>query len=413
MPRRQCWRFFCGKGGGMEVLREARCGSEDRSDALVAVRPGPGLRIEVSSKTGPMFAERIREVVEEVLGRYGVAEAEVEVREQGAYDHVIAARLEGALYRAGGGGEAFHRPLEPATPRQGTPRDRLRRTRLYVPGNNARLLAFCDTFGPDCLLLDLEDAVPPEEKDAARFLVRQVLTTLEFGDTELWVRINPLDRGGEEDLRVVLGGRPHGVCLPKAETPVEITRLAGLLYELEGRYGLPWRVWIMPIIESPKGVAQAAEIAQASERVVCLAFGAEDYTREVGCSRDWEALLWARSQLVAAAKAAGVQASDTVYAALEDEAGLREEVRRAKALGFDGKGVIHPLQIGPVHEEFAPTPEEVRWAKGVVQAAAEAQAQGKGAATYEGKMVDRPVLERAKRLLALAKVMKLEVGDAS
>ena len=396
----------------MELLREARCGSEERSDALVSVRPAGALTVAVNSKTGPMYEARIREVAEGVLSRYGVTGTEVEVAEQGAYDHVIAARLEGALYRASGGGEPFYQPVPSTVQREGTARDRLRRTRLYIPGNNARLLAFCDTFPADCLLFDLEDAVPPEEKDAARFLVRRVLAHMDFGTTELWVRINPLDRGGEEDLRVVLGGRPHGICLPKAESPVEVTRLAGLLYELEGRYGLPWRVWIMPIIESPKGVAHALEIAQASERVVCLAFGAEDYTREVGCSRDWEVLLWARSQLVAAAKAAGVQASDTVYAALEDEAGLREEVRRVKALGFDGKGVIHPLQVEPVHEEFAPTPEEVNWAKGVVQAAMEAQAKGKGAVTYKGKMVDRPVLERARRLLALARAVRMEVEDA-
>ncbi len=397
----------------MEPLREARCGTEERSDALVWVRPGGAPDIAVRSKTGPMYEERVREVAQGVLAGYGASGAGVEITEQGAYDHVIAARLEGALFRACGGGEVFHRPLEPAVPRRGTARDRPRRTRLYIPGNNARLLAFCDTFGPDCLLLDLEDAVPPEEKDAARFLVRRVLATMDFGETELWVRINPLDRGGEEDLRVVLGGRPHGICLPKAESPVQVTQLAGLLYELEGRYGLPWRLWIMPIIESPKGVAQALEIAQASERVVCLAFGAEDYTREVGCSRDWEALLWARSQLVAAAKAAGVQASDTVYAALEDEAGLREEVRRAKSLGFDGKGVIHPLQIGPVHEELAPSPEELAWARGVVEAAEAARAQGKGAVAYRGKMVDRPVLARAKQILALAQGAHAEVEDAT
>jgi len=397
----------------VELLREAGCGSEERSDALVTLRPGEDLSLQLSSKTGPMYEDRIAEVVRRVLTKYGIAGAQVMVREQGAYDHVIAARVEGALYRATGGGEAFFHPLSVAAPRRGSARDRLRRTRLYVPGNNARLLAFCDTFGPDCILFDLEDAVPPDEKDAARFLVRQVLATMDFGDTELWVRVNPLDRGGEDDLRVVLGGRPHGVCLPKAESPVQVTELAGLLYELEGRYGLPWRLWIMPIIESPRGVAAAFEIAQASERVVCLAFGAEDYTREVGCARTWEPLLWARSQLVAAAKAAGIQASDTVYADLEDEAGLREETQRAKALGFDGKGVIHPLQIRPVHEELAPTPEELAWAKGVVQAAEEAKAKGLGAVSYKGKMVDRPVLLRARKILTMAESLGMEVKGAA
>lgn len=397
----------------MEILRAASCGSEERSDAQVRVQPAPALSITVHSKTGPMYQERIEEVGREVLSRYGIAQGEVEIREQGAYDHVIAARLEGALFRATGGGEAFHQPVPPRGERKASPHDRLRRTRLYVPGNSARLLAFCDTFDADCLLFDLEDAVPPEEKDAARFLVRRVLATFDFGGTELWVRINPLGRGGEEDLKVVLGGRPHGICLPKAESPVQVTELAGLLYQLEGRCGLPWRVWIMPIIESPKGVAQAFEIAQASERVVCLAFGAEDYAREVGCARSWEALLWARSQLVAAAKAAGIQASDTVYPDVEDEEGLREETGRVRGLGFDGKGVIHPLQIEPVHEAFAPTQEELSWARGVIQAAEEARAKGKGAVAYQGKMVDRPVLRRAERLLELARELGMEVNDAA
>ena len=397
----------------MEVRMEAACGSEERSDAFVSVRPAGELTITVRSKTGPMYEDRIREVAEGTLRALGVRGAEVEIKEQGAYDHVIAARLEGALLRATGGGEVFQHPVPLRGERKASPHDRLRRTRLYVPGNNARLLAFCDTFDADCLLFDLEDAVPPEEKDAARFLVRRVLATMDFGDTELWVRINPLDRGGEEDLKVILGGRPHGICLPKAESPVQVTELAGILYELEGRYGLPWRVWIMPIIESPRGVAAAFEVAQASERVVCLAFGAEDYVREVGCSRSWEALLWARSQLVAAAKAAGIQASDTVYPDVEDEEGLREETLRVRALGFDGKGVIHPLQIRPVHEAFAPTPEELAWAKGVVQAAEEAKAKGLGAVAYKGKMVDRPVLRRAERVLELARQLGMEVKDAA
>lgn len=395
----------------MDLAREAICGTEEESDALVRVRPAQGLQVMLRSKTGPMYQERIEAVIQEVLTRYGVTGAEVEVQEQGAYDHVIAARVEGALFRATDGGEAFHRAWGFSVHHSASPRDRLRRTRLYEPGNDAHLLSFCDVFGPDCLLLDLEDAVAPGEKDAARFLVRAVLSTMDFKETETWVRVNPLDRGGREDLRVVVGGRPHGICLPKTESPVEVAELAGFLYELEGRYGLPFRLWIMPIIESPRGVLSAFQIAQASERVVCLAFGAEDYTREVGCNRTFEALLWARSQIAAAAKAAGIQASDTVYSDLEDEAGLREETRRAKALGFDGKGAIHPLQIEPIHEEFAPSPKELAWAQGVVAAAEEASRRGLGVVNYQGKMVDQPVLLRARRILALAR--KLEVTDVT
>ncbi|MFO8033746.1 MAG: aldolase/citrate lyase family protein, partial [Candidatus Bipolaricaulota bacterium] len=400
-------------GESMPVEREAVCGSEERSDALVRVQPGEGVQVAVRSKSGPMYEERVAEVVRESVNRLGETGAQLEVRETGAYDHVIAARVEGALWRSGTGGEAFHQPLPLQVDRGATPRDRLRRTRLYTPGNNARTLAFADTFGPDCVLLDLEDAVAPSEKDAARFLVRRVLATMDFGDAELWVRINPLERGGKEDLRVVLGGRPHGICLPKAETAVQVTELAGLLYELEGRYGLPWRLWQMPIIESPKGALAAPDIAQASERVVCLAFGAEDYTREVGCSRDWEALLWARSQVVSAAKAAGVGASDSVFANVENEEALVEETNRARRLGFDGKGVIHPLQIESVHRTLAPSPEEISWARGVVSAAEEAERRGSGAIAYRGSMVDRPVLLRARRILEVAHELGMEVENAS
>ncbi|MBC7220938.1 HpcH/HpaI aldolase/citrate lyase family protein [Candidatus Bipolaricaulota bacterium] len=379
----------------MRLKREATAGSVDRSDALVRVQPGTGLAVSVRTRTGPMDEEHIATVVRDALSGYGVENAHVEVEEAGAYDHVILARLEAALSRSVGSEEPFRSPL-PRPDRQPTLRDRPRRTRLYVPGANARLLAFADSFGPDCLLLDLEDAVAPSEKDSARFLVRRALATMDFGATELWVRINPLDAGGADDVALVVAGHPHGICLPKAEDPAEVRALADLLSSVEAAYSVPWPLWIMPIIESPRGVLAAADIAGASERVVCLAFGAEDYTREVGAQRSWEALLWARSQLVASAKAAGIQASDTVFPNVEDEEGLREEARRARELGFDGKGVIHPLQIAIVHDAFAPNAAEVAWARGVVEAAAQG---GRGVVAHEGRMIDRPVLERAKRIL--------------
>lgn len=345
-----------------------------------------------------MYEEHIVGLVHALLDRYGVEGGHVEVEEGGAYDHVILARLEAALSRSVGTEEPFRSSLLPSR-RDPTPRDRPRRTRLYVPGGNARLLAFADSFGPDCLLLDLEDAVAPSEKDSARFFVRRALAAMDFGTTELWVRINPLEAGGEEDLALVVGGWPHGIALPKAEDPAQVLALADLLSAWEEAYAVPWPLWIMPILESPRGILAAVDIARASERVACLAFGAEDYTREVGGRRSWEALLWARSQLVASAKAAGVQASDTVFPNVEDEEGLRDEARRGRELGFDGKGAIHPLQIGIIHDAFAPSADEVAWARGVVEAAAAAEAEGRGVVAYKGRMVDRPVLERARRIL--------------
>ncbi|MBP7726881.1 MAG: HpcH/HpaI aldolase/citrate lyase family protein [Candidatus Bipolaricaulis sp.] len=383
----------------MRPTQEASAGTEDRSDALVRVRPAGRLTVSVRTRTGPMYEEHVVTLIRQALRGYGVDGAHVEIGEEGAYDHVILARLEAALARSLGSEEPFRSSL-PVVDRTPTSRSRLRRSRLYVPGGGARLLAFADSFGPDCLLLDLEDAVALPEKDSARFLVRRVLATMDFGRTELWVRINPLDAGGADDLALVVGSRPHGICLPKAEDPAQVLALADLLTSLEAAYSVPWPLWIMPIIESPRGVLTAADIARASERVACLAFGAEDYTREVGARRSWETLLWARSQLVASAKASGVQASDTVYPNVEDEAGLREEAQRARDLGFDGKGVIHPLQIGTVHGAFAPSAEEVAWARGAVEAAAVAAKEGRGVIAYQGRMIDRPVLERAKRILA-------------
>ncbi|MBC7170042.1 HpcH/HpaI aldolase/citrate lyase family protein [Candidatus Bipolaricaulota bacterium] len=379
----------------MRPSREALAGTEERSDALVRVRPGRGLAVSVRTRTGPMYEEHIASLVRDALNEYGVEGAHVEVEEAGAYDHVILARLEAALSRSVGSEEPFRSPLPPPD-RPPTSRNRPRRTRLYVPGGNARLLAFADSLRPDCLLLDLEDAVAPSEKDSARFLVRRALATMGFEAPELWVRINPLNAGGADDIALVAAGHPHGICLPKAEDPSQVLALADLLSSVEGLYSVPWTLWIMPIIESPRGVLAAADIAGASERVVGLAFGAEDYTREVGAQRSWEALLWARSQLVASAKASGVQASDTVFPNVEDEEGLREEARRARELGFDGKGVIHPHQIAIVHDAFAPSAAEVAWARGVVEEAAN---EGRGVVAHEGQMIDRPVLERAKRIL--------------
>jgi len=348
-----------------------------------------------------MYEDHIAALVRTLLDGYGVVGAHVEVREAGAYDHVISARLEAALSRSVGSEEPFRSPLPPPS-REPTSRDRPRRSRLYVPGGNARMLAFADSFGPDCLLLDLEDAIALPEKDSARFFVRRALAAMDFGATELWVRINPLDAGGADDLALVVAGHPHGICLPKVEDPSQVLALADLLSSFEEAYSVAWPLWIMPIIESPQGVLAAAAIARASERVACLAFGAEDYTREVGAERSREALLWARSQLVASAKASGVQASDTVFPNVEDEEGLREEARQARDLGFDGKGAIHPLQIAVIHDTFAPRADEVAWARGVLEAAAAAAKEGRGAVAHEGRMVDRPVLERAKRILAQA-----------
>jgi len=378
------------------VSAQATAGSLNKGDCLVGVTDIEAPSLDVKADHVELFGAGIAAVVSETLERLGVHMA-LRVEDQGALDYVIAARVEAAVRSA--------RPrvpaIRPAVERESGLHDRIRRTRLYAPGNNPRLLVGIELHGADCILLDLEDSVPPAEKPSARVLVKHLLAAVEF--SEAWVRINPLGAGGEEDLAEVLLGRPHGVCLPKAERADDVRALSEALARLETAAGIePGATLVLPILESGKGVLHAEEIAGADPRVAGIAFGAEDFTRDLGARRTRDALLWARSHVAAAAAAARVQASDTVYADVEDEAGLIAEATEARDLGFSGKGVINPRQIGPVHRVFSPSEEEITQAERIVAAAAAAQAQGSGAVALDGKMVDRPVLERAQRILRLA-----------
>jgi citrate lyase subunit beta/citryl-CoA lyase len=373
---------------------EGWSGSGERADCRVRVAPADAVSIRVECGQPRLLEAGIRAVVEEVLAAHGGAPLEVTVEDHGALDYVLRARLEAALRRAG---------MEPGLPvvvsRPPADVDRPRRSRLYAPGNTPRLLAGVELHGADCVVLDLEDAVPPTEKLAARILVKHLLVAVPFPG-EVWVRINPLEDGGLHDLRELIPARPHGFCLPKAESAAQIEAASEAIAETEAASGLePGTILLMPILETARGILHSEAIADAGSRIACLAFGAEDYLRDTGASRGRDALLWARSRVVAAARAAGVQASDTVYAGVEDDVGLEDEARHARGLGFDGKGAIHPRQVAILHRAFAPSPEEIAHARRVVAAAEAAEAEGRGSIAVNGRMVDRPVLERARRLL--------------
>ena len=286
-------------------------------------------------------------------------------------------------------------------------KDRIRRSRLYIPGNNPSIMQNIAVFGADTVILDLEDAVAPPEKDAARILVKYCLENVDFGRTERGVRINPLNTPfGKKDLDMVLSSNVELIFLPKTESAEDVKELCSLIGDRE--------IWISPIIETAKGVLNAYEIASADPRVVMLCFGAEDFTRDIGAERTKEGkeLFWARSMIVMGAKAAGIQASDTVFSDINDMDGLIQETRFAKSLGFDGKGLIHPSQIEPVHKVFSPTKEEIEYARKVVDALREAEEKGLGVIALGRKMIDRPVAERAKRILKIAEELGLlEVND--
>jgi citrate lyase subunit beta/citryl-CoA lyase len=284
---------------------------------------------------------------------------------------------------------------------------KLRRSLLYVPGNMPSMLQNIPIFHSDGIIIDLEDAVPLNEKDAARVLVRKFLENHTDRQKEILVRINPLDsKWGYEDLKEVLPALPDGIRLPKADTPEIVEQLDTLLTEFEEELGLEiGRFGILPSIESARGVINVIRTARSSKRVFALAFGAEDYTAslEIERTKTGEELFAARTRVVWAAKAAGIQAIDSIFADVGDMEGLRRETDLIKTLGFNGKSLVNPRQIDIVHAVFAPKGEEVDYALQVVDAIKRARQMGTGVISLGGKMVDAPVVKRAVRVLKTAK----------
>lgn len=283
--------------------------------------------------------------------------------------------------------------------------DRLRRTMMFVPGNNPGMLKDAALYGADSLMFDLEDAVAITEKDSARFLVYNAIKTLDYGDTEIVVRINGLDNPfGREDIEAVVRAGADVIRLPKTESREDIIAVEKIIEDVEKRTGRVGKTKMMAAIESTIGVINAYSIATSSKRLMGIALGAEDYVTNLKTKRypDGMELMGARSQIVIAARAAGIYALDTVYSDIENMEGFKREVELIKQLGFDGKSVINPRQIKPVHEIFTPTEKEIEKSSNIVRAARAAQKKGLGVISLNGKMIDKPIIERAERLLQLA-----------
>jgi citrate lyase subunit beta/citryl-CoA lyase len=284
---------------------------------------------------------------------------------------------------------------------------RLRRSMLFIPGNNPGMMQDAHIYGSDALMFDLEDSVTLQEKDAARMLVYQALKTIDYNSVERVVRINPLSTPfGTEDVEAMIRAGAQVLRMPKTEMARDVQDLEVLIARVEEASGIPvGSTAIIAAIESALGVVNAWEIARASRRLVALAFGAEDFTANMKTSRSKEGteLLQARAQIVLAARAAGIDAIDTVFSDLNDMDGLVRETQLIKQLGFDGKSVINPRQIKPVHQVFTPTAEEIEKARRIVKALRQAEAKGSGVVALDGRMIDRPVVLRAQRIIELAK----------
>ncbi|MDD3400701.1 MAG: aldolase/citrate lyase family protein [Eubacteriales bacterium] len=280
----------------------------------------------------------------------------------------------------------------------------LRRSMLFVPGNNPGMIRDAHIYGSDSIMFDLEDSVAVTEKDAARALVYQALMSLRYGKKELVVRINDLSSGlGIEDLEAIVRAKPNVIRLPKTETAQDIIDCEREIARIEADAGIEvGSTGMMAAIESAKGVLNAYQIACSSKRLIGIALGAEDYVTDLKTTRsDGTELFFARNVILNAARAAGIDAIDTVYSDVNNEEGFLREVELIKKLGFDGKSVINPRQIAPLHKAFMPSEKDLTKARAIMQAIAEANKRGSGVASLNGKMIDKPVVIRAERLLEL------------
>jgi citrate lyase subunit beta/citryl-CoA lyase len=291
---------------------------------------------------------------------------------------------------------------------------KLRRTMMYIPGNNPGMIKDGHIYGADSIMFDLEDSVSLNEKDAARFLVYNALKTIDYEGVETVVRINGLDTCGLEDLEAIVRAEPDVIRLPKTESAQDIIDVENEIARIEKAAGIPvGKTKMMAAVEGALGVMNAREIATASKRLMGIAIGAEDYVTDLKTTRSPEGieLLFGRSQIILAARAAGIYAFDTVYSDVNNEEGFANEVKLIKQLGFDGKSVINPRQIGPVHEIYTPSQKEIDKSIRVIKAAEDAKKRGSGVVSLDGKMVDKPIIERAQRALMLAEAAGVYVNE--
>jgi len=384
-----------------------RKGDNIRSDCYVQFTPAKSgkLNIEVKSKLESMYGDSIREQVSEILKGLGITHGSLEMEDYGALPFTISARVETAVRRSGLDVPQFLAEFKDYC-KYGTEKERFRRSRLYLPGNEPKFFINAGLHKPDGVILDLEDSVAPAEKDAARCIVRNALRQVNFYGSERMVRINQ-GEAGIEDLKWIIPHNVHVVLIPKVERLGQVKEVDETVQMLRDKYEVEKPVYLMPIIESAMGGIEAYKIATASENICSLALGLEDYTADIGTQRTLEGResFWLRSIIVNAARAAGIQPIDTVFSDVSDMEGLRESVIEAKGLGFDGKGCIHPRQIEVIHEAFAPSGTEISKAQKIVLAFEKAEREGLSVVSLGSKMIDPPVVKRALKTVRMAETL--------
>jgi citrate lyase subunit beta/citryl-CoA lyase len=361
-----------------------------------------GIDLQIDSKVKSLFGKQIEQLARQILAFYEIENAILLVEDSGALPFVMAARIEAAVRKLITTEKEFLLPMLEQNLYQ-TVRERNRFSRLYLPGNTPSLMINAGIHHPDGIILDLEDAVAPDKKYEASFVVRNALRNLDFYGTERMVRINQVPRG-LEDLDYIVPQNVNLILVPKCESASQIHQVNERIETIKVKHGIKGNIWLMPIIESALGVIRSYDIATAAPNVVAMAIGLEDYTADLGTKRTNEGneSFFARSQVVNACRAAGIQPIDSVFSDVGDMEGLKNNVLRSKSLGFDGMGCIHPRQIKVIHDNFAPETDEIEKAKKIVNAFFEATERGLGVVSLGTKMIDPPVVKRAQRTIDVA-----------
>ncbi len=287
------------------------------------------------------------------------------------------------------------------------------RSMLFLPGNTPNMIINGDALGADCIILDLEDAVSPDEKDSARLLVRSAMQRMGFSGVEITVRINSIDTDyWMDDLDAIVPLKPDYIMPPKSGCAEDIKCIDKYITEIEEHEGMEiGTVKLIPLIETALGVENAFNIATASPRVAALFLGGEDLTADLRCKRTkaGNEINYARTRLVCAARAAGIDVYDTPFTDVNDDEGIIVDAEYAKSLGFSGKSAIAPRHVRAINEVFSPSEKDIRYAMEVFEAIRIGKEQGKGAVSLRGKMIDKPIVERARQTLEMAKLLGLEV----
>ncbi len=361
-----------------------------------------GIQLELKSKVGSLYGKSITKLVNDILSFFDLKNVKIYIEDTGAVEFVLAARIEAAIKKLINTDKNYLlKPLEQN--KQATKKDMFRISRLYLPGNTPKLMLNAGIHKPNGLILDLEDAVSPAKKYEARFVVRNALRNLHFYGAERMVRINQ----GEmalEDLKFIVPHYPNLILIPKCESADDIVAIDNEIQRLKVENNMDNNIWLMPIIESAKGVINAYQIATASKNISSMAIGLEDYTADLGVQRTDEATesFFARNMLVNAARAAGIQAIDSVFSDVSNMQALADNVQKSKGLGFDGMGCIHPRQIRVIHDNFAPSEKEIEKAKRIYLAFLDAKEKGLGVVSLGTKMIDAPVVKRAETTIRIA-----------